>query len=159
MNRKVVRLALVISALGLPCVAGCQGDAGAEPDQVLGLREGGRGTTFTDEKIEALCEKMLACAPADILAAGVTVGNCEDSLESLFDDIVAQVRPACADAYEDLLACVAANSLCVAGELTMDACAAEDQAGAAACEEWESDADPFDYIDVEQVMPDEEPTN
>jgi len=134
-------------------VACGSGDVAGDPEGVLGMREGGRGTTFEAGGLEELCAKALDCSPASAPVA--TIDACVELLEPLLDDLLADAPPACASAFQDVLACMGATAECVEGELVPpgDSCLAEAARVEAACDGWEPDLE----LDLESYVESEVP--
>jgi hypothetical protein len=154
MNRSVLRLVPVVSMLGLMVVACGSGEVAGDTEGVLGMREGGRGVTFTSGGLEELCARALECAPAEAPVASVDA--CVDLMGPLLDDLLAGASPACAAAFEDVLACTGAVAECVEGELvaSASACADEEARAASACEGWEPnlDLDLGSYVETDTTL-------
>ncbi len=138
----------LISMAVLLTAGGCSsGEVAGDTDGVLGMREGGQGVTFSSGGLEGVCQKLLDCSPPE--AQMVTVADCVDLLEPLFDDLLAEAPPACRAAFEDMAACMGVNAECVDGELVPGAaCDAENARGEAACSGWE----PSIEIDIENYI-------
>ncbi len=145
MNSSILRLVPAVSLFGLLLAACGSGEVSGDTDGVLGMREGGRGVTFTAGGLEALCARALDCSPA---ATGMaTVDDCVELLDPMLDELLADAPPACAAAVEGMLGCMGAVAECANGELVPPpgACSAEEARIASACEGWEPNLD----LDIE----------